>query len=139
MRPETNWLVKNKIIHQVCIGDMSLEDVEHGSASIINHIDESDAPLVHLVISEKDMISLPSSLNAFAKSVEFLRHKRLGWFIIYGNVDQALIAKFLGTAVITMAGVRHRRVETFNDALEHLAYVDTTLPSVDHMLKQGVS
>jgi len=134
MRPNTSWFIQNRVIHQVCAGEMSLEDVSHGSTSIIEHIDESDAPLVHLIISETDLISLPTSLAAFTKSVEFLRHKRLGWFIIYGNMNQAPIVKFLGTAVITMAGVRHRRVETLRDALKHLAFVDTTLPSAEDML-----
>jgi len=131
-----DWLLENKIIQVITEGDLALDDVRTVSNAVIDHINQSPAPLVHVVLSEEKMDSLPKSLKAFSEVVEFLRHDRIGWFLIYGNTSHAPIAKFLGTMVIEMAKVRHRRFETLQESLDFLVSMDTTLPTVDEMLNQ---
>ncbi len=135
--PSINWLLENKVIYVVTEGDLALEDVQYVSESVINLIDQSDSPLIHIVLSEEKLDSLPKSLSAFNKVVEFLRHERMGWFLIYGNTNRAPIVKFLGTMVIEMAKVRHRRFDTMQECLEFLVEVDPELSSVKDILSES--
>lgn len=133
MATEVKWFLEGKIIHVIVEGDLSVQDVQAVSDGVRTHIDESDEPLVHLVLSEEKMDSLPKSLKSFSSAAEFVRHERLGWFLIYGNVERERIAVFLATIVISIAKVRHRRFHTLEESLEFLTTVDTKLPPIDEM------
>lgn len=131
---EVKWFVEGKVIQAVGVGDISLDDITYSSNAIIDLINSSDSPLVHLVLSEENMESLPLSLRAFSEAAKFLHHERLGWFLIYGNMDRAKHIKFLDTMVIQIAQVRHRRFTTWAECLEFLLFVDSALPNIEDML-----
>src|SRR5688500_7514486 len=85
MSHEIAWLVPNKVIDLHVIGDISLESLAAFSQDIMQYIESSDAPLVHLLADERDMGGFPSQIKRVLDSAQFLRHPRLGWFVIYGS------------------------------------------------------
>ena len=131
---EVKWFIEGKIIQAIGVGDISLDDIAYLSKTIIDLINNSDSPLVHLVLSEENMDSLPLSVRTFSEATKFLHHERLGRFFIYGNMDRVKLIKFLDTMVIQIAKVRHRRFTTLAECLEFLTFVDSAVPTVEDML-----
>ena len=126
------WFLENRVIYMETPGKLLLEEVGETSNTIINMIDNSDAPLVHVVINEIDLESFPKSLKAFNDAVSFLRHPRIGWLIIYPSTNQ--FAKFMSGMVAGIAKVRFRRLETLDESLAFLTSMDSTLPSSEELL-----
>ena len=133
MEMQMDWLLENKVAKFNVQGDATVEDLRHVSETIEEFINQSDAPLVHILHDERGLGTLPISLKVLTESLGFLKHPRLGWFIIYGNNDR--IKKFLSSMVMGMAKIRHRNFETLEEALNFLVTVDSTLPSPEEMLK----
>jgi len=128
MAHEISWLVPNKVINMYVNGDMTLESLVAFSDDVIQHIEASDAPLVHLLIDERDMGGFPSQIKRVLDSAQFLRHPRLGWFVIYGTDNKVL--KFISYMVAQVAHIRHRRFVTQEEALAFLQTIDSTLPNL---------
>jgi hypothetical protein len=128
MAHEISWLVPNKVINMYVNGDMTLESLTAFSDDVIQHIEASDAPLVHLLIDERDMGGFPSQIKRVLDSAQFLRHPRLGWFVIYGTDNKVL--KFISYMVAQVAHIRHRRFVTQAEALAFLQTIDSTLPNL---------
>lgn len=132
MQLNTDWLVKNKIIHLSIQGDPITDDLKLVSSTINDFINKSDALFVHILIDQSKLGSMPISLNILTKALEFFKHPRLGWFIIYGNDDQ--IKKFISSMLTSITKARHRRFGTLEESLQFLVLMDTTLPTVQDML-----
>ncbi len=136
MNLQATWLVKDRIIQVVAIGDITVNDIDRLSESVIGMMSQTDAPAVHIVLDEGKTTSLPKSLAAFSNVAQFLRHDKTGWFFIYGNTDRTSMANFLGSMVVQITKVRHRRFETLKECLDFLIVMDPTLPSVEEILGQ---
>jgi hypothetical protein len=133
MQLQIDWLLENKVVQFNIRGDVTLEDLSQVSEAIEDFINQSDAPLIHVLHDERGMGSIPSSLKVLTESLGFLKHPRLGWFIIYGNNDR--IKKFLSSMVMGIAKIRHRNFETLEESLDFLVTVDSTLPSIQNILR----
>ena len=133
MYPGIEWLIENRVIIGKPEGNPSPEVLELASETYRTLIDQSDAPLVHVLVDESDLDTLPVSLKVLVDTLDFLKHPRLGWFILYGNDD--LMKNFVSSTLTGITQVRHRRFSTLEESLRFLAMVDTTLPPVEKMLK----
>ncbi len=133
MFPGIEWLIENKIILGKPEGDPSPEDLKQASETYQKLLDSSDAPLVHVLVDESKLETLPVSISVLAEKLDFLKHPRLGWFILYGNEDA--MKNFVSSMLTGINKVRHRRFLTLEDSLEFLVSVDSTLPSVDEILE----
>ncbi len=133
MFPGIEWLIENKIILGKPEGDPSPEDLKQASETYQKLLDSSDAPLVHVLVDESKLETLPVSISVLAEKLDFLKHPRLGWFILYGNEDA--MKNFVSSMLTGINKVRHRRFHTLEDSLEFLVSVDSTLPSVDEILE----
>lgn len=134
MTVTVNWLLEHKVIHVIAVGDVAVADITNLSETVLELFSQSDAPLIHVLISEEKMGSFPKSLQSLTEVAKFLRDDQLGWFIIYGNTERDRMAIFMGSLLAGIAKVRHRRFETLKESLEFLTMVDSTLPSVNEML-----
>ena len=132
MPVESRWLVPGKIIHTDLVGDLTIDDIRAGSKGVIALLDESDHRMVHIIGNESRMGSMPKSLNLFTEAVEFMRHPRLGWFLMYPSTNH--FAKFMGTMISSITRVNHQQFGTLKECLEMLARIDPTLPPVEEML-----
>ncbi len=132
MFPGIEWLVENRIIIGKPEGDPSPEDLKQASETYQILLDSSDAPLVHVLVDESKLETLPVSISVLAEKLDFLKHPRLGWFILYGNDDA--MKNFVSSMLTGISKVRHRRFANLQDSLEFLVNVDTTLPTIEEML-----
>lgn len=134
MSVDINWLLEGKIIHVIIEDDIDIKDVAQLSESILVYFEQSNAPLIHILVNKKETGIFPKSLSSISEGVKFLRHEQLGWFIIYGNMKHEKIAVFFSTVVTGITKVRHRRFENITESLEFLIMVDSTLPNIEEIL-----
>ena len=134
MNSTTHWFVKNKIIITNFVGDVTLDELKTNGMQVSQMLNQSDAPLVHLLTNETDLISLPISIKQLSESSPFMQHPQLGWVIMYGNEDR--LAKFKAAIVTSIAKTRHRRFLTLEESLEFLVAMDKSLPTIEEMLGQ---
>ena len=134
MFPGIDWLIENKVVLGKPEGDPSPDDLEQASATYRTLFDASSAPLIHVLVDESKLETLPVSMKVLADTLDFLKHPRMGWFILFGNDDP--MKNFVSSTVTGVNQVRHRRFATIEESLEFLAMVDSTLPSAKEMLEQ---
>jgi hypothetical protein len=132
MYPGIEWLVENKVIIGKPEGNPSPDELQQASDTYQILLDASDALLVHVLVDESKLDTLPVSLKVLVDALDFLKHARLGWFILYGNDDQ--MKKFVSSTLTGITKVRHRRFATLEESLEFLVTMDATLPTVQEML-----
>ena len=131
---ENSWLVPGKVVYSRVIGKITLEELSNVSEMTIKMFEESDSPLIHLIIDESELDKLPVSIKSFSEASTLLKHPQMGWMIMYGTDDR--MAKFMSTIITGIAKVRHRRFRTFEECLAFLKTVDSTLPTVEEMLSE---
>jgi hypothetical protein len=119
------WLVPHKVIFERSWGDVTPDAAEFDRL-VIEHIDSSSAPLVHMIGDVREMTATPKFGGL--KMMRFLQHPRLGWYIFVGVENR--IIKMFGTAVLQIFRVRHRFVSSTAEALAFLQKVDSTLPDL---------
>ena len=132
MFPGIEWLIENRIILGKPQGDPSPEDLKQASETYQILLDNSNAPLVHVLVDESKLETLPVSISVLAEKLDFLSHPRLGWFILYGNDDA--MKKFVSSMLTGISKVRNRRFANLQDSLEFLVSVDSSLPTVQEIL-----
>ena len=130
----TRWFVKNKIIITDFIGDISLDDLKESGMKVMELLEQSDSPLVHLLTNETYLLSLPSSIKEISESSPFMQHPQMGWMIMYGSEDR--LAKFKAAIVTGIVKTRHRRFLTLSESLDFLVAMDKSLPSIEEMINQ---
>jgi len=134
MALDVKWLLHSKII-QVNISDnISVDDVTHLSNSILAFFEQSDSPLIHILVKKEGSGTLPKSLTSVIEGTKFLRHEQMGWFIIYGNMEKEKIAVFFSTVITGVTKARHRRYDTLKESLAFLTSVDSSLPPLESLL-----
>lgn len=132
MFPGIEWLVENKVIIGKPEGDPSPDDLQKASDTYRTLLDASDAPLVHVLVDESKLDTLPVSMKVLTDNLDFLKHPRLGWFILFGNNDP--MKKFVSATLSGMTKIRNRRFATFEESIEFLTKVDSTLPSTEEIM-----
>lgn len=134
MESSVRWYYEDKIVGVVSAGELSVEDVRNMAATINSLIGASESPLVHVIIDETNLISMPTNIKQIVDATStFLSNPQLGWFIIYGNDN--MILKFVGQVATSMKKLRHRRFSTLHETLEFLISVDVSLPSIEELMK----
>jgi hypothetical protein len=126
------WLIDHKVIIAIPEGKPPVEDLQLASDTFQAFMDESDAPLVHILIDESKFEAMTISLKILSDVFGFLKHPRLGWVVMYGSDDQ--MKKFVSTMLTGMAKTRHRRFDTFEESLDFLMTMDSTLPTIQNPL-----
>jgi len=121
---ETKWLLENRIVLVCTSGHVEAADMRNMSDMTIKMFESCEVPLVHILINEQ-ADSLPKSVGHITKATEFMRHEKMGWFIIFGNDNPVM--KFQSYLVSKVMRLRYRRVNTMQEALEFLQMVDSTL------------
>jgi len=129
------WLLEYKIIQVSVTGDISLDDIRFLSESIVTHFEQSDAPLIHVLVTKEGSGMLPKTLKSVVEATKFLTHNQLGWFIIYGNMKHQTIAVFFSSVITGITKVRHRRYDTLEASLKFLTSIDSNLPPLDALLE----
>lgn len=132
MAYELNWLVENKVIEIGIHGEIELDTIEAMSKEILDYIEMSDMPLVHVMIDDEDVTTSIKQIKGVVNVGKAMNHPRFGWLIIYGSSNKMF--QFMSYLISQISKVRFRRFSTRAEALEFLRTVDTTLPTVEEIL-----
>lgn len=124
---DISWLIEKQVINLVLEGEMTVETIVEMSNIIIQYLDSSDKPLVHLLIDDSNVSSSIRHLKSVMEVGKALGHPRFGWLIIYGSTNKTY--QFMSYMISQITKIRHRRFATLAETFEFLHTVDVTLPS----------
>lgn len=126
MTIEMNWLVEGRIVDETITGQITSDDIREQDERTLAYLAQTDDHLMHMIVDFSAVSDIPG-LGSFS-GVDWLRHKNLGWVVVYG-MDNKLV-EFVSSMVLKVTRVRYRFVESRADALAFLQEVDVTLPDL---------
>jgi hypothetical protein len=124
---ETRWYLEDRVAYARLSGVVTDADLQAMDAWMIQCMETSPAMLVHHIIDAKD-ITQPTSARQ-AMQLKAPRHAKMGWGITIGiNLNPML--RFLTALIVSVARIRYRDVNTFDEALAQLQTFDPNLPDL---------
>ncbi len=130
MPTSVDWYLEGRVIAARLYGNIEASDIEAIANDMVELVEASDAPLVHILVDVQDMTGFPKSLSAVSKASSAIAgNKRVGWAVHYGTDNQLL--KFLSYMVTQMFKVRFRLEKTKEEAVAWLQSKDASLPPLD--------
>ena len=129
---EQSWLIMNEVIHSKRRGDLTVEELVASTAEIVQKLDSSNRPLVHLLVDLHDVTSQPMKLQVINLALKpLLSHPRLGWILFYGSSNQVL--QFLTGMIAQIMRTRCRFFDTYAEAVQFLQSVDQSLETLPEL------
>ena len=110
MTVDISWFLEGRIICMRLTENLTPEDVETLNRGLLSGVSEAH------------------------KLTPFLKHPKLGWFIVFGNKIPKL--RLLRNIIMQMSQVRHRNFETREETLEFLQKMDASLPDLQELNKR---
>lgn len=119
------WYTPDRVLLIRFQGDVTTDELMQINRQITGYLDSADAQLVHLIIDQRDIGSVPGNVMSLTRTMTFIQHPRLGWVLRFGDIHP--IIRFMAAVVMQAASVRFRNFHTLEEALNFLSYVDVTL------------
>jgi hypothetical protein len=126
MSIQLSWYLENRIILLTSHGESSDQDLLNLDQPIINYLNQSQAPLVHLIADHRRGGKMPSL--KVSMQIEWPKHPQYGWGILVGLTNP--LQRFLVVVASNFFNVRQRMFNTMDEALDFLNEVDSTLPAL---------
>ena len=125
MGHEIGWQIENAIIQIRLWGDVSIEDFPDYDRLILEHIEQSGNPLVHVCIDMTAVRDFPNNVSKVQKALTHISHPRLGWSIV---ITESRVIRFVAYMVTQISKARFRAFNTREEVLAFLHTVDATIP-----------
>lgn len=130
MSVKTSWLIENHVIYLQLIDDVKIEEIEATSNDVLTMLNQSPVQLVHVIHDATDLDSVPIKLMDLSNvTSQVWNHPKLGWTVAF-NVQKPMLT-FVGNMLSKLFRTRYRIVDTKEDALDHLLFVDVSLSQSD--------
>lgn len=129
MSVDLSWYLENRVIQIVNHGDISDQDMLDSDQPIIDYMNQSQAPLVHLIVDNSKASYTPSVKTV--TQAKFPKHPQCGWIILVGPANTLM--RFANAVVTNLFKTRNRMFDTFDEALDFLNEMDSTLPPLRDM------
>lgn len=126
MPVQLSWLLENHVILVRNEGNITDQDMLDSDQPINNYMSQSKAPLVHLIVDNTKAVYTPS-VKAVTQAT-FPKHPQCGWIILVGSTNT--FTRFVNAVVSNIFKTRNRMFDTFDEALDFLNQVDSTLPAL---------
>jgi hypothetical protein len=127
MPQQVEWLVDQRILFSTLWGELTLEDIMTNSNVGIGMSEAvSHDHLIHTILEGRGIIKMPSLRDQLTMKVK--RASNTGWIIIILNPNR--LYKFMGSTVMQLTGSHYRLLESWEEAVNLLTSVDTTLPNL---------
>lgn len=120
-------LVEGRVYLTIGVGHFSTESMQVFDQQVIDAIDASDAPMVHIISDSRQVLSLPS-LSEIMKN-QYPQHPRMGYSITVGAFQNPVM-RFLLSLSATISSTRYKDVATLAEACAYLAHKDPSLPAI---------
>jgi len=121
---EYRWLVEGHIVIFSGNSEIMPEDIAKENDVLAEFLTNGSGSLVHVIGDDRNLTEFPP-LEALNEA-EWIKHDKLGYFIIVGMSD--VISKMKSSIVATKQKIRFRLVDTMEEALDILEYADVSLP-----------
>jgi hypothetical protein len=131
---EFSWFLEGRVVYIRLGGTPDLETMLSVDQELVNYLDRGTAPTVHCIINNCWTERLPAAPKIMVTDFKSPRHPRIGWMMVYGMQDGT--ARQAASVTSQVMRVRHKMVESLDDALVTLNRIDTTLPNLRE-LRQG--
>jgi hypothetical protein len=113
-------------------GDSSDQDLLDIDQQVINYLNQSDAPLVHFIMDQRNAPPVPSSKVAaqikVATQLKWPKHPKYGWAIMVGPTNS--LQRFIIAVATNFFKVRQRTFITMDEGLDFLNDIDSSLPAL---------
>src|SRR5690242_9872525 len=124
MPVKLSWILENRVMMVVAEGDYSDEELIGLDGQIIKYLDQSTAPLVHMVMDRHGADHTPSIKSI--TQVKWPKHPRYGWTLVVGSTNS--LQRFVVALANNFFKGRQRNFDSVPAALDFLNEVDTSLP-----------
>ncbi|MBC7870739.1 MAG: hypothetical protein H7Y09_07850 [Chitinophagaceae bacterium] len=126
MAYKTWWAVENRVVHQTCSGELTLEELSRANQDVVEAI-HAGTPLVHVVIDLTEVTRFPTNLKEIAGVFkrDNATTERTGWLCVIGvNV----IIRFFASIISQLWNkARFRMFATVDEAYAFLAQSDLSI------------
>lgn len=128
MAAEFSWIVQGRVLYGWMSGKLSLDQIVLASETVAKHLDEAEAPLVHLLYHMEELSPSGNLKELREGSRPVMEHPRLGWMVVYG-IDSKFM-EFMLSTLMKMFRNRIRFVSSYQEGIDFLQDVDATLPEL---------
>ncbi len=126
MAYKTWWAIEKRVIHQVCSGEMTLEELGRANVDVVAAIHEG-TPLVHIIVDLTDVTRFPTNLKELAGVFkrDDATTERTGWLCVVGV--NAIIHFFASIISQLWNKSRFRMFASVDEAYSFLGKFDPSL------------
>lgn len=116
------WLIPDRVIIGQYAGMISREETVAANQEILNLLEESPSPYIHLILEDTLMESFEPGVTEVCKLASYIRHPKLRWSVAAGPLSPVL--ELFASVMTRLAGARYRRCATLKEAIYFLAEQD---------------
>ena len=124
MSYEVTWHSKDAVVLVRLWGDLDIQEFPEFDRLILQHLEESQRPLVHLWVDLLEVTQFPANVRQVGKALTHKNHQRLGWTVL---ITQNRIIQFVGYMITQIARARFRAFNSSQEAAEFLQSMDQAL------------
>jgi hypothetical protein len=128
-----SWFLENRVMQIVAEGAYTDDELINLDPQVIKYLDQSTVPLVHMIMDRKGTDHIPSMKSV--AQVKWPRHQRYGWTLVVGSSNP--FQRFVVALANNFFKGRQRNFDSFDEALDFLNEVDSTLPPLRALKKQA--
>ena len=124
MQLDIKWCIEHKVILVTLLHPpTSDEDMVYLSDQLIHFFESAEFDKVHVLV---DTHKLNGSIKIrLVSQAKFLRHRKLGWFIVIAKFGS--LQRFVAQGVTRLMTISHRQCESIDEAIAFLRKADKEL------------
>ncbi len=124
MPVKLSWFLENRVMMIAAEGEYTDEELIGLDGQVIQYLDQSPMPLVHMIMDRQQTNHIPSIKSA--TMVKWPKHPRYGWTLVIGSSNP--FQRFVVALANNLFKGRQRNFDSLDEALDFLNLVDSTLP-----------
>jgi hypothetical protein len=126
MPHKMTWYIEKQVVLVQMWGEVTTADYSNYFRDCNLMFDQSERPMVHLVVDTSRVISNPNLLE-IKRAMPKVPHPREGWIISVVDSDTNILSRFVVNAVSSVANKRVRQFNGIEAALAFLHDMDSTI------------
>jgi len=132
--------LENRVLILTSQGENTDQDLLDIDQQVIDHLNQSNAPLVHFIMDQRNSPPISSAKVAsqikLASQLKWPKHPKYGWAIMIGPTNS--LQRFVIAVASNFFKVRQRTFDTMEQGLAFLNDIDSTLPTLsDSQIKKA--
>jgi hypothetical protein len=117
------WLVQDRVLKVLLPFAFDDGEAQKFDTDVLVYLDQASQP-IHLVLDVRQVKTHPSMKTFFGW--KHLKHPNLGYTMMIGMASNPVV-RFMAGIVVKAVGVHLKDVESDDEALAHLAIIDSRL------------